>query len=57
MDSGSFCRNRADVNIQKRTTSEVSNTEIDMADNEDLDIPSPQDISDVFAAADFSSRS
>ena len=28
-----------------------------MADNEDIDTPPPQDISNVFAAADFSSQS
>ena len=33
LDSGSFGRNRADVNIQKQNTSEVADTEIVMADN------------------------
>ena len=57
LDSGSFGRNRADANIQQQTTSEVANTETVMTDNEELDLPSPQDISNVFAAADLSSRS
>ena len=34
MGSGSFGRNRCDVNIQQQTKSEVSNTETVMADNE-----------------------
>ena len=41
MDSGSFGRNRYNVNIQQRTTSEVANTETVMADNEELDPPPP----------------
>ena len=45
------------MNIQKQTTSEVADTETLMADNEDLYTPPPQDISNVFAAADFSSHS
>ena len=57
LGSGSFGRNRSDVNIQQQTTSEVSNTETVMADNEDLDPPPPQDIYNVFAAADLSSCS
>ena len=57
LDSGSFGRNRADVNIQQQNTSEVDDTETVMAYNEDLDPPQPQDISNVFAAADLSSRS
>ena len=36
---------------------ELANTEIVMADNEELDPPPPQDILNVFAAADFSSCS
>ena len=45
------------MNIQQQTTSEVANTEIVMADNEELD-PSPsQDISNVFAATDLQSPS
>ena len=56
LDSGSFDRNRADGNIQQQTTSEVANTEIVMAYNEDLDPPPPHDISNVFAAADLSSQ-
>ena len=42
--SGSFGRNRHDVNIQQQTTSEVADTETVMADNEELDTPTPQDI-------------
>ena len=57
LDSGSFDRNQSDVNIQQQTTSEVADTEILMAYNEELDPPSPQDISNVFAVADFSSHS
>ena len=45
------------MNIQKQTTSEVANIETVMSDNEELDPPPPQDISNVFAAADFSSGS
>ena len=45
------------MNIKKRTTSEVADTEKVMADNKELD-PSPtQDISNIFAAADLSSCS
>ena len=57
LDSGSFDRNRTDVNNQQPTTSEVTNTETVMAGNEDIDTPPPQDISNVFAAADLSSQS
>ena len=57
LGSGSFGRNRADMNIQQRTTSEVSDTQTLMADNEELDPSPPQDISNVFAVADLSSRS
>ena len=56
LSSGSFGRNRYDVNIQQRTTSEVAYTETVMAYNEDLDPPQPQDISNVFAAAELSSQ-
>ena len=57
IDSGSFGINQADLNIQQPTTSEVSDTETVMAYNEDLDLPPPQDISNVFAAADLLSCS
>ena len=53
LDSGSFYRNRADGNNEQPTTSEVANTETLMAGNEDKDTPPPQDISNVFAAADL----
>ena len=42
--SESFSRNRYYVNIQQRTTLEVSNTEKVMDENEELDPPPPQDI-------------
>ena len=45
------------MNIQKQTTSEVADTETVMGDNEELDLPPPQDILNVFAAADLSSCS
>ena len=51
MDSESFGINRAEFNIQQPTTSEVANTETVIADNEELDPSSPQDILNVFAAA------
>ena len=57
LDSGIFGRNQADVNIQQPTTLEVSDTDTLMAYNEDLDLPPPQDISNVFSAADLSSCS
>ena len=57
LDSVSFVRNRADVNIKQQTISEVANTDIVMADNEDLDPPPPQYISNVFAVADLTSCS
>ena len=57
LDSLSFDRNRAGVNIQQQTTSEVADTEKVMDGNEELDPPPPQDISNVFAAADLSSCS
>ena len=37
LHSGSFGRNRAELNIQQPTTSELTNTETVMAYNEDLD--------------------
>ena len=57
LDSGSFGRNRSDVNIQQQTESEVADTNTVMYFNEDLDPPPSQDISNVFAAADLSSHS
>ena len=57
MDSVSFVRNQSDVNIQQQTTLEVADTDTVMADNEELDPPPPQDISNVFSAADLSSCS
>ena len=45
------------MNIQQQNTWEVADTETVMADNEKLDIPQPQDILNVFAVADLSSRS
>ena len=57
LDSVSFGRNQSDVNIQEPTKSEVANTETVMADNEELYPPPTQDISNVFASADFSSCS
>ena len=45
------------MNIQQPTASEVASKEAVMAHNEDLDPPSPQDILNVFAGADFSSQS
>ena len=57
LDSESFGINRADVNIKQPTTSEVVNTETVMAYNEDRYLPTPQDILNVFAAADFLSHS
>ena len=44
------------MNIQQPTTSGVANIETTVADNEYLDTPPPQDIFNVFVAADFSSR-
>ena len=44
LESGSFGGNRAGVNIQQPTTSEVANADKVMADNEELDPPPPQDI-------------
>ena len=45
------------MNIQQQTASEVDDIETVMADNEELYPPSPQDILNVFAAEDLSSRS
>ena len=49
--SGSFGRNRYVVNIRQQTTFKVAYTETVMAYNKYLDLPPPQDISNVFAAA------
>ena len=57
LDSRSFDRNRADGNNKQPTTLELANIERVMAGNEDIDTPPPQDISNVFAAADLSSQS
>ena len=57
LDSGSFDRNRADGNNQQPTTSEVAKTETVVSGNKDIDTPPPQDVSNVFAAADVSSQS
>ena len=53
LDIGSF----ADANFQQQTTLEVANTETVMYFNEDLYLPQPQDISNVFEVADLSYRS
>ena len=45
------------MNIQQQNTLEVANINTLMSDNEELDPPSPQDISNIFVAADLSSRS
>ena len=45
------------MNIKQQTTFEVENTETVMDYNEELDPPPPQDISNVFAAADLLSHS
>ena len=45
------------MNIQQQTTSQVADTETVMADNEDLDPPTPQDISNMFSATDLLSCS
>ena len=44
------------MNIEQPTTSELSHIETVMAYNDDLDPPPPQDIPNVFAVADLSSR-
>ena len=45
------------MNIKQQTTLEVTNTEKVMNDNEEIYTPPPQDIYNVFAAADLLSRS
>ena len=45
------------MNIQQQTTSEVADKNTVMADNEELDPQPPQEINNLFAATDFSSRS
>ena len=45
------------MNIQQQNALEVVDTETVMADNEGLDPPPPQDISNVFAEADLLSQS
>ena len=57
LDSASFGRNRAGMNIQQPHTSEVEDIETVMAYNEDLNPPPPQDISNVFSSADLSAQS
>ena len=57
LDSGLFGKNRSDENIQQQTTSGVADTDTVMADNEDIDPPLPQDISNVFTVTDLSSHS
>ena len=57
LDSVSFGRNQANVNIQQPTTPEVSDIDKVKAYNEYLYPPPPQDISNVFSAEDLSSQS
>ena len=45
------------MNIQQQNTSEVSNVETVMADNEELYHPPPQDIYHLFSVADLLSSS
>ena len=45
------------MNIQQQTALEVSETERVMANNEELDTPSSQDISNLFAGGDVLYRS
>ena len=45
------------MNIQQQGTLKVANTETLMAYNEDIDPPPPNDIMNVFVAADLSSHS
>ena len=45
------------MNIQQPPTSEVAITETVMSNDEDLDPPPPQDISNMFAEADLLSQS
>ena len=51
-----FGRNRSDMNIQQQTKLEVTNTDTAMADNEELDPQTLQDISNVFTVADLLSN-
>ena len=44
LGSGSFVRNRYDVNIQQQTKLEVADTDTVQSGNEELDPPPPQDI-------------
>ena len=57
LDSGSFSRKKADINIQQQTTLEVSDIDTLMGYNEDLDPPPPRGVSNVFPAEDLSSDS
>ena len=57
LGSGSIGRNRADVNIKQRTTSEVADIDTVMDDNKELDTTPPQHKSNVFAGAYLSSHS
>ena len=52
-DSRLFGRNRSYMYIKQPNTLEVADIEIVMAYNEDLDPPPPQDVSNVFAAAQY----
>ena len=45
------------MNIKHQNTSEVAYTETVMAYNEDLDLPPPQDIMNVFSLSDLSAQS
>ena len=45
------------MNIKQQTTSEVADTETVTDDNEEIDTPLLQDISNVFVAADLLSHS
>ena len=45
------------MNIQQPTTLEVANTETVMDYNEEIDLPQPQAISNVFVAVELSSCS
>ena len=53
LDSGSFGKNQADVNIQQPITSEVPDTETVMSYKKDIDPPPSQDISNMFAVVGF----
>ena len=55
LDSGSFGRNRDEVNIQQQTTLEVANIKTLMSDNGELDPRPLQDTPNVFAEANLSS--